>query len=208
MLNQHKAPSFTSTGQPPRSPHVPMGGMGLTPTVPQTLSAHSWSMAGAEASRQLTVCPLQLQHAPPGHTWGAVAPGWVGSRRLCSILHQTDMTTAIPGGPEQHCQEAKYLLGLWDSSNAQGIYFLLCRNRKPPTCSNPGPLPESGAPQQCSRSWTHLERKREPWECWVVPIWQEMPLAPWVEGWRPTGSQKEGSCPAAHPAPCGVIHQQ
>lgn len=118
MLNQHKAPSFTSTGQPPRSPHVPMGGMGLTPTVPQTLSAHSWSMAGAEASRQLTVCPLQLQHAPPGHTWGAVAPGWAGTRRLCSILHQTDMTTAIPGGPEQHCQEAKYLLGLWDSSNA------------------------------------------------------------------------------------------
>lgn len=25
MLNQHKTPSFTSTGQPPRSPHIPTG---------------------------------------------------------------------------------------------------------------------------------------------------------------------------------------
>lgn len=49
MLNQHKVPSLTSTGQPLRS--VPMGRMGLKPTVPQTLSAHSWSKAGAEGSR-------------------------------------------------------------------------------------------------------------------------------------------------------------
>lgn len=97
------------------------------------------------------------------------------------------MTAVTPGGSKQHCQEAKYLTGLWDSSNAQVSYFLLCRNRKPPTYSDPGPLPESGASQQCSKNWTHLTIKCEPWECWVVPIWQEMPLAPWVERWRLMG---------------------
>lgn len=35
------------------------------------------------------------------------------------------MTTDTPRGLEQHCQEAKYLLLLWDNSNAGVIYFLM-----------------------------------------------------------------------------------
>lgn len=41
------------------------------------------------------------------------------------ILQRADVTTATLGGPEPHCQEAKYLLLLWDNSNA-GLFIFSC----------------------------------------------------------------------------------